>query len=78
MSISTGSQFAVCCSDTVYHTYRNVTLQLALFFRVVKAYLSEGPFSEFLDSMYFKRYLQWKWLERYVQWVVIILALCVR
>lgn len=30
---------------------------------VVKEFLSKEPFSEFLESMYFKRYLQWKWLE---------------
>ncbi|KAL8585963.1 G protein-coupled receptor kinase 5 [Nucella lapillus] len=30
---------------------------------VVRTYLSEGPFSEFVSSMYFKRYSQWKWLE---------------
>lgn len=30
---------------------------------VVKNYLTDGPFSEFVESMYFKRYLQWKWLE---------------
>lgn len=30
---------------------------------VAKDYLSKQPFTEFLDSMYFKRYLQWKWLE---------------
>ncbi|XP_002742089.2 G protein-coupled receptor kinase 5 [Saccoglossus kowalevskii] len=29
----------------------------------VKAYLSEQPFKDFQDSMYFSRYLQWKWLE---------------
>ncbi|XP_025095259.1 G protein-coupled receptor kinase 5-like isoform X3 [Pomacea canaliculata] len=30
---------------------------------IVKNYLSEEPFREFVESMYFKRYLQWKWLE---------------
>ena len=30
----------------------------------VKSYLSNEPFDEFLNSMYFHRYLQWKWLER--------------
>lgn len=30
---------------------------------VVKENLSKGAFSEFLETMYFKRYLQWKWLE---------------
>ncbi|KAK6621915.1 G protein-coupled receptor kinase 2 [Polyplax serrata] len=30
---------------------------------VIKSYLANEPFSEFLDSMYFHRYLQWKWLE---------------
>ncbi|XP_023932119.1 G protein-coupled receptor kinase 5-like [Lingula anatina] len=30
---------------------------------VIKEWLSKEPFTEFLDSMYFKRYLQWKWLE---------------
>nr|KAG5704047.1 hypothetical protein BaRGS_017551 [Batillaria attramentaria] len=32
--------------------------------RWFKKYLSEEPFSEFVETMYFKRYLQWKWLER--------------
>ena len=43
---------------------------LCFHFRVVREYLSTEPFSDFLESMYFKRYLQWKWLER---WVVDIL-----
>ena len=30
----------------------------------VKSYLSNEPFEEFLNSMYFHRYLQWKYLER--------------
>ncbi|KAK3094443.1 hypothetical protein FSP39_001792 [Pinctada imbricata] len=30
---------------------------------IITEYLSGEPFSEFLESMYFKRYLQWKWLE---------------
>eukprot|EP00095_Tigriopus_kingsejongensis_P003589 snap_masked-scaffold1122_size61463-processed-gene-0.0 protein:Tk03589 transcript:snap_masked-scaffold1122_size61463-processed-gene-0.0-mRNA-1 annotation:"camp-dependent protein kinase catalytic" len=30
----------------------------------VKTYLSDEPFKEFRDSMYFDRYLQWKYLER--------------
>jgi len=34
--------------------------------RMTKEHLSEQPFRDFLDSMYFKRYLQWKWLERLV------------
>jgi len=34
---------------------------------MTKQYLSEQPFHDFLDSMYFKRYLQWKWLERSVE-----------
>jgi len=34
--------------------------------RMTKEYLSEQPFRNFLESMYFKRYLQWKWLERFV------------
>ena len=29
----------------------------------VKLYLSQTPFEEFKNSMYFNRYLQWKWLE---------------
>lgn len=33
----------------------------------VTNYLSDEPFQDFLDSMYFSRYLQWKWLERRVQ-----------
>ena len=33
---------------------------------MTKEYLSEQPFLDFLESMYFKRYLQWKWLERLV------------
>lgn len=33
---------------------------------VIKNYLANEPFSEFLNSMYFHRYLQWKWLERCV------------
>ncbi|XP_067928235.1 G protein-coupled receptor kinase 6-like [Watersipora subatra] len=28
-----------------------------------KRYLSQEPFKQFLESLYFKRYLQWKWLE---------------
>ncbi|KAK7109223.1 G protein-coupled receptor kinase 5-like isoform X1 [Littorina saxatilis] len=31
--------------------------------QVVKNYLAEEPFSDFVESMFFKRYLQWKWLE---------------
>ncbi|KAF6031897.1 GRK6 [Bugula neritina] len=31
--------------------------------RETKKYLSQEPFRQFLESMYFKRYLQWKWLE---------------
>ena len=34
--------------------------------RMTKDHLSEQPFRDFLESMYFKRYLQWKWLERLV------------
>lgn len=30
----------------------------------VKAYLSDEPFQEFRQSIYFQRYLQWVWLER--------------
>ncbi|XP_067656914.1 G protein-coupled receptor kinase 5-like [Haliotis asinina] len=30
---------------------------------VMKDYLNSEPFTEFLESMFFKRYLQWKWLE---------------
>ncbi|KAL5022104.1 hypothetical protein ScPMuIL_001259 [Solemya velum] len=30
---------------------------------VVVDYLSDGPISDFLETMYFKRYLQWKYLE---------------
>ncbi|XP_029640097.1 G protein-coupled receptor kinase 5 isoform X3 [Octopus sinensis] len=30
---------------------------------IARDYLSKQTFSEFLESMYFKRYLQWKWLE---------------
>lgn len=30
---------------------------------VIKNYLANEPFSEFLNSMFFHRYLQWKWLE---------------
>ena len=33
---------------------------------MTKEHLSEQPFRDFLESMYFKRYLQWKWLERLV------------
>ena len=33
---------------------------------MTKGYLSEQPFRDFLETMYFKRYLQWKWLERLV------------
>ncbi|CAK8675534.1 G protein-coupled receptor kinase 6-like isoform X2 [Clavelina lepadiformis] len=38
-----------------------------LFSEIVSAitnYLSNEPFKEFLDSIYFSRFLQWKWLER--------------
>lgn len=27
------------------------------------AYLSQAPFQEYLDTLYFQRFLQWKWLE---------------
>ncbi|XP_046372107.1 G protein-coupled receptor kinase 5-like [Haliotis rufescens] len=30
---------------------------------VMEDYLNSEPFTEFLESMFFKRYLQWKWLE---------------
>lgn len=33
------------------------------FCRVVKDFLTGGPFHEFEGSLYFDRYLQWKWLE---------------
>lgn len=33
--------------------------------RVVRDYLSGGPFEDFQRSMYFSRFLQWKWLERH-------------
>ncbi|XP_037064079.1 G protein-coupled receptor kinase 4 isoform X15 [Peromyscus maniculatus bairdii] len=32
--------------------------------RIVYTYLSETPFEEYQDSIYFCRFLQWKWLER--------------
>ncbi|XP_058403701.1 rhodopsin kinase GRK1 [Diceros bicornis minor] len=31
--------------------------------RATLAHLSQAPFQEYLDSLYFRRFLQWKWLE---------------
>ncbi|CAJ0962323.1 unnamed protein product, partial [Mesorhabditis belari] len=32
--------------------------------KLVRVFLSEAPFKEFIDSVYFRRFLQWKWLEK--------------
>ena len=32
--------------------------------KTLKNFLSNEPYKEFENSMYFHRYLQWKWLER--------------
>ena len=54
--------------DTIKRVLENVNSgQRDLFAQCVfevKSYLSNEPFDEFLNSMYFHRYLQWKWLER--------------
>lgn len=39
-------------------------LQFASLFRDLHEYLSEAPFIQYQDSMYFDRFLQWKMLER--------------
>ncbi|MBV97291.1 Rhodopsin kinase, partial [Eschrichtius robustus] len=31
--------------------------------RATLAHLSQAPFQQYLDSLYFQRFLQWKWLE---------------
>ncbi|EYB86382.1 hypothetical protein Y032_0280g1230 [Ancylostoma ceylanicum] len=33
-------------------------------YKLVRAYLADEPFKQFLDSILFYRYLQWKWLEK--------------
>ncbi|CAI5454291.1 unnamed protein product [Caenorhabditis angaria] len=33
-------------------------------YRLAREFLTEKPFQEFVDSMYFHRYLQWKFLEK--------------
>jgi hypothetical protein len=37
---------------------------VSVYCSVVTEYLRKDPFTEFLESFYFKRYLQWKFLEQ--------------
>ena len=49
------------CKERLNNADRDLFLECL---SIVKNYLANEPFSEFLESMYFHRYLQWKWLER--------------
>uniref|UniRef100_A0A8R1I5I3 G protein-coupled receptor kinase n=1 Tax=Caenorhabditis japonica TaxID=281687 RepID=A0A8R1I5I3_CAEJA len=33
-------------------------------YRLARQFLTDAPFKEFVESMYFHRFLQWKWLEK--------------
>ncbi|VDO41122.1 unnamed protein product [Haemonchus placei] len=49
----------------IYYTYSECAFMLAAdIAQLVRAYLADEPFKQFLDSMLFYRYLQWKWLEK--------------
>ncbi|KAK6061955.1 hypothetical protein COOONC_00374 [Cooperia oncophora] len=47
-----------------YTTMHNKWSKSGLSSRLVRAYLADEPFKQFLDSLLFYRYLQWKWLEK--------------
>ena len=54
--------FALCTFLSVSSERTCITLCV---FSVVREYMCKEPFSDFLNSIYFRRYLQWKWLERW-------------
>ncbi|VDK61269.1 unnamed protein product [Cylicostephanus goldi] len=54
----------LAAADSATHDQEPRSDLFAEAYKLVRAYLADQPFKQFLDSIQFYRYLQWKWLEK--------------